>query len=89
MHTKQNMSYISRVSKETGCESPKARGAEPHPARFAAFLFPNRFGGQDGRASALSVTLRVPRPLTPILAAAQCESCSAVVLKAQLEQLHA
>ena len=89
MHKNQNFGYIVNFSFEIGCESPKARGAKPHPARFAAFLFPDRFGGQDGRASALSITLRVPRPLTPILAAAQCESCSAVVLKAQLEQLHA
>lgn len=68
-----------------GCESPKARGAEPHPARFAAFLFQNRLGGSNGRARALPVTLRVPRSLTPVRAAAQCESWSAVVHLARLE----
>lgn len=62
-----------------------ARGAEPHPARFAAFLFLNRFGGSDGRAQALPVTLRVPRSPTPIRAAAQCRSWSAVVHQARLE----
>jgi hypothetical protein len=69
-----------------GCESPKARGAEPHPARFAAFLFQvTSFGGPNGRAQALPVTLRVPRSLTPVRAAAQCESWSVVVHQAQLE----
>jgi hypothetical protein len=68
-----------------GCESPMARGAKPHPARFAAFLFQALFGGPDGRAQALPVTLRVPRSLTPVRAAAQCESWSAVVHQAQLE----
>jgi len=69
-----------------GCESPKARGAEPHPARFAAFLFlATSFGGPNGRAQALPVTLRVPRSLTPVRAAAQCESWSAVVHLARLE----
>lgn len=69
-----------------GCESPLARGAEPHPARFAAFLFlVTSYGGQNGEAQASPVTLRVPRSLTPVLAAARCESWSAVVLKAQLE----
>ena len=69
-----------------GCRSPKARGAEPHPARFAAFLFlATSFGGPNGRAQALPVTLRVPRSLTPVRAAAQCRSWSAVVHLAQLE----
>ena len=71
--------------KLTGCESPKARGAKPHPARFAAFLFQARLGGSNGRAQVLPVTLRVPRSLTPVRAAAQCESWSAVVHQAQLE----
>ena len=80
--------YHSPVSSKKGligCESPKARGAEPHPARFAAFLFLAPFGGPNGRAQALPVTLRVPRSLTPVRAAAQCESWSAVVHLAQLE----
>lgn len=69
-----------------GCGSPKARGAEPHPARFAAFLFQvTSFGGPDGRAQALPVTLRVPRSSTPVRAAAQCGSWSAVVHLARLE----
>jgi len=77
-----------------GCESPLARGAEPHPARFAAFsVLATSFGGPDGEAHASPVTLRVPRSLTPIRAAAQCESWSAVVHQAQLEinmaKLHA
>lgn len=80
--------YTLQVSSNKGligCESPEARGAKPHPARFAAFLFSAPFGGPDGRARALPVTLRVPRSLTPIRAAAQCESWSAVVHMAQLE----
>lgn len=69
-----------------GCRSPKARGAEPHPARFAAFLFlATSFGGPNGRAQALPVTLRVPRSPTPVRAAAQCRSWSAVVHLARLE----
>lgn len=69
-----------------GCESPLARGAKPHPAWFAAFLFlAPSFGGPDGEAQASPVTLRVPRSLTPVRAAAQCESWSAVVHQAQLE----
>ena len=68
-----------------GCGSPKARGAKPHPARFAAFLFLARLGGPNGRAQALPVTLRVPRSSTPVRAAAQCGSWSAVVHLAQLE----
>lgn len=69
-----------------GCGSPKARGAKPHPARFAAFLFQaTSFGGPNGRAQALPVTLRVPRSSTPVRAAAQCGSWSAVVHLAQLE----
>lgn len=75
----------SLPSRRAGCESPMARGAKPHPARFAAFLFQHRLGGSNGRARALPVTLRVPRPLTPVRAAAQCESWSAVVHQAQLE----
>jgi hypothetical protein len=68
-----------------GCGSPKARGAEPHPARFAAFLFRTRLGGSNGEAQASPVTLRVPRSSTPVRAAAQCGSWSAVVHQAQLE----
>ena len=69
-----------------GCGSPKARGAEPHPARFAAFLFQaTSYGGPNGRAQALPVTLRVPRSSTPVRAAAQCGSWSAVVHLARLE----
>ncbi|MBC7680751.1 MAG: HNH endonuclease [Ferruginibacter sp.] len=55
-------------------------------ARYAAFSIPaTSFGGSDGMAPAMSVTLRVPRPLTPIRAAAPCESGTAVVHQAQLE----
>lgn len=73
-----------------GCRSPKARGAEPHPARFAAFLFlATSFGGPNGRAQVLPVTLRVPRSPTPVRAAAQCRSWSAVVHLAQLETIMA
>lgn len=69
-----------------GCGSPKARGAEPHPARFAAFLFlASSFGGPNGEAQASPVTLRVPRSSTPVRAAAQCGSWSAVVHLARLE----
>lgn len=71
-----------------GCGSPLARGAEPHPAWFAAFLFLSPFyGGSNGEAQASPVTLRVPRSSTPIRAAALCGSGSAVVHQAQLEHL--
>jgi len=69
-----------------GCGSPKARGAEPHPARFAAFsVLSTSFGGSNGRAQVLPVTLRVPRSSTPVRAAARCGSWSAVVHMARLE----
>lgn len=72
--------YIHVTSKEVGCESPMARGAEPHTARVAAFLFlASKFGGLNGEAQASPVTLRVPRSLTPIQAASRCESWVAVV----------
>lgn len=81
--------YTSTVTSKKGvigCGSPKARGAEPHPARFSAFLFQaTSYGGPNGRAQALPVTLRVPRSSTPVRAAAQCGSWSAVVHQAQLE----
>jgi hypothetical protein len=80
--------YTTTVSAKKaliGCRSPLARGAEPHPARFAAFLFRCCFGGPNGRAQALPVTLRVPRSPTPVRAAAQCRSWSAVVHPARLE----
>jgi hypothetical protein len=69
-----------------GCESPKARGQEPQ-IRTGMRLFCLRpsFGGSNGRAQALPATLRVPRSLTPVRAAAQCESWSAVVHLARLE----
>jgi hypothetical protein len=81
-------SYTHAVSSTIGligCESPLARGAEPHPARFAAFLFQAPLGGPNGRARALPATLRVPRSSTPVRAAAQCGSWSAVVHQARLE----
>ena len=69
-----------------GCESPLARGMSRNTARHAAFsISATNFGGSDGMASAMSVTLRVPRPLTPIRAAAPCESGTAVVHQEQLE----
>lgn len=78
--------FPCRKNVATGCESPMARGAKPHPARSAAFSFlATSFGGLDGEAQASPVTLRVPRSLTPIQAAARCESWSAVVHQAQLE----
>ena len=92
LQTPQNLCYISGVNAKKaliGCESPKARGAEPHPARIAAFLYLAPFGGPNGEAQASPVTLRVPRSLTPIRAAAQCESWSAVVHQAQLETIMA
>lgn len=68
-----------------GCESPLARGISRNTARYAAFSIPaTSFGGSDGMAPAMSVTLRVPRPLTPIRAAAPCESGTAVVNQIQL-----
>lgn len=71
-----------------GCESPLARGISCNTARDAAFSIPaTSYGGSDGMASAMPVTLRAPRPLTPIRAAAPCESGSAIVHKAQLEEL--
>ena len=69
-----------------GCGSPTARGAKPHSARYAAFsILSTSYGGSNGRAQALPVTLRVPRSSTPVRAAAQCGSWSAVVHLAQLE----
>jgi hypothetical protein len=90
--SKESVCYSSGVSAKKaliGCESPMARGAEPHPARFAAFLFRPRLGGPNGEAQASPATLRVPRSLTPVRAAAQCESWSAVVHQAQLETIMA
>jgi hypothetical protein len=88
LHTARLFGYHSAVrpSSLIGCGSPKARGAEPQPARYAAFLFQTTsFGGQNGEASASPVTLRVPRSSTPVLAAALRGSLSAVVHQAQLE----
>ena len=69
-----------------GCGSPRARGAKPHTEKFAAFSIPaTSFGGSDGMAKAMPVTLRVPRSSTPIRAAAPCGSGTAVVHQAQLE----
>lgn len=63
-----------------GCGSPMARGAKPLPARYAAFsILSTSYGGSNGRAQALPVTLRVPRSSTPVRAAARCGSWSAVV----------
>lgn len=77
---------VASPSRGVGCRSPMARGVEPHPARNAAFLFlATSFGGPNGRAQALPVTLRVPRSPTPVRAAAQCRSWSAVVHQARLE----
>ena len=70
-----------------GCGSPKARGAKPHTEKFAAFSIPaTSFGGSDGMAKAMPVTLRVPRSSTPIRAAALRGSGTAVVHQAQPEQ---
>lgn len=69
-----------------GCASPKARGQEPqHRTGMRLFCSRPSFGGPNGRALALPVTLRVPRSCTPVRAAAQCASWSAVVHLAQLE----
>lgn len=68
-----------------GCESPLARGMSRNTARSAAFSIPaTSFGGSDGMAQAMPATPRVPRSLTPIRAAAPCESGTAVVYQAQL-----
>ena len=68
-----------------GCESPLARGRSRNTARNAAFSIPTpSFGGSDGMAQAMPATPRVPRSLTPIRAAAPCESGTAVVYQAQL-----
>lgn len=80
--------FTYRNTLAVGCESPLARGISRNPARYAAFsISAPSFGGSDGMASAMPVTLRVPRSLTPIRAAAPCESGTAVVHQAQLEQL--
>lgn len=83
------LGYTPAVSSKKGligCRSPLARGAKPHPARYAAFHFlATSYGGPDGEAQASPVTLRVPRSPTPVRAAAQCRSWSAVVHKARLE----
>lgn len=79
--------YTHCKTTAVGCESPLARGISRNTARYAAFSIPaTSFGGSDGMAKAMPVTLRVPRSLTPIRAAAPCESGSAVVHQAQLEQ---
>ena len=71
----------------TGCGSPTARGTKPHTEKFAAFSIPaTSFGGSDGMAKAMPVTLRVPRSSTPIRAAAPRGSGTAVVHQAQPEQ---
>lgn len=86
--TSNVVKYKHRNTLAVGCESPLARGMSRNTARHAAFsISATNFGGSDGMASAMSVTLRVPRPLTPIRAAAPCESGTAVVNQAQLEQL--
>ena len=70
-----------------GCGSPKARGTKPHAARVAALsILAPVYGGPDGMAQAMPVTLRVPRSSTPIRAAALRGSGTAVVHQAQPEQ---
>lgn len=76
---------MHRNTLAVGCESPLARGISRNTARYAAFLIQaTSFGGSNGMAYAMPVTLRVPRSLTPVRAAAPCESGSAVVHQAQL-----
>lgn len=76
---------VHRKTIAIGCESPLARGKSRNTARYAAFsILATNFGGSNGRAQVLPVTLRVPRSLTLIRAAAPCESGSAVVHQAQL-----
>ena len=79
--------YKHRNTLAVGCESPLARGMSRNTARHAAFsISATNFGGSDGMASAMSVTLRVPRSSTPIRAAAPRGSGTAVVHQAQPEQ---
>lgn len=80
-----NGATLSLIDKH-GCESPKARGISRNSARCAAFSIPaSSFGGSGGMASAMPVSLCVPRPLTSTRAATLRESGEAVVHQAQLE----
>lgn len=75
---------------EGGCGSLLHGGDKPHPARFAAFSFvaPVMAARMGGRKPC-RFGLRRARSSTPVRAAAQCGSWSAVVLKAQLEAIMA
>lgn len=71
---------------EVGCGSPKERGKKPqHRTGLRLFYSCPSFGGPNGEAQASPVTLRVPRSSTPVRAAAQCGSWSAVVHQERLE----
>lgn len=72
-----------------GCESPKHGGTKPHPARFAALsLVAPVLAARMGGRKPCRLGLRRARSLTPVRAAALCESESAVVHQAQLEATH-
>ena len=66
-------------------QSPLRRKPQFYRRPCGFVVCASSFGGSDGRAQALPVTLRVPRSSTPVRAAAQCGSWSAVVHQAQLE----
>ena len=81
------LKFMHRKTIAVGCESPLARGVSRNTARDAAFsIQATSFGGSDGMAQAMPVTLRVPRSSTPIRAAAPRGSGTAVVHQAQPEQ---
>lgn len=62
------ISYTSPVTEKnvTGFDSPEERGQEPqHRTGMRLFCSCPSFGGSDGRAQALLVSLRVPQSVNP------------------------
>ena len=77
---------VLREKGAVGFGSPKERGKKPqHRTGLRLFCSYPSFGGPNGEAQASPVTLRVPRSSTPVRAAAQCGSWSAVVHQERLE----
>lgn len=77
---------VLREKDGVGFGSPKERGKKPqHRTGLRLFCSCPSFGGPNGEAQASPVTLRVPRSSTPVRAAAQCGSWSAVVHQERLE----
>lgn len=90
LHTRRALRYTAAVAPKKGvigCESPKMLAAQSRNRTTCGFfVLAPVFGGPNGRAQARRLMAPpVSRSLTPVRAAAQCESWSAVVHLTQLE----